>query len=104
VEKLVKFYQASTSELYGKVRAVPQNEDTPFHPRSPYGVAKMYAFWSVINYREAYGMFACKYVPGLIFRGPKGPLSVSCVDPWVLVASCSPTSRREEGGRSLHAR
>ncbi|GFZ52385.1 hypothetical protein JCM24511_10158 [Saitozyma sp. JCM 24511] len=64
-EKLVKFYQASTSELYGKVRMVPQNEDTPFHPRSPYGVAKLYAFWSVINYREAYGMFACN---GVLFN------------------------------------
>jgi GDPmannose 4,6-dehydratase len=51
VDKLVKFYQASTSELYGQVRAVPQNEETPFHPRSPYGVAKLYAYWTVVNYR-----------------------------------------------------
>lgn len=51
VDKLVKFYQASTSELYGQVKAVPQNEDTPFHPRSPYGVAKLYAYWTVVNYR-----------------------------------------------------
>jgi GDPmannose 4,6-dehydratase len=65
LEKLVKFYQASTSELYGKVRTIPQNEDTPFHPRSPYGVAKLYAFWSVVNYREAYDMFACN---GVLFN------------------------------------
>ncbi|ETW03208.1 GDP-mannose 4,6-dehydratase [Aphanomyces invadans] len=68
-----KFYQASTSELFGKVRTVPQNEDTPFHPRSPYGVAKQYAFWMVVNYREAYDMYC---VNGILFnhesprRGP----------------------------------
>lgn len=63
--KHVKFYQASTSELYGKVQEVPQKETTPFYPRSPYGVAKMYAYWIVINYREAYGMFACN---GILFN------------------------------------
>ena len=52
----VKFYQASTSELYGKVQEVPQSETTPFYPRSPYAVAKQYAFWILVNYREAYGM------------------------------------------------
>jgi len=56
MEKTVKFYQASTSELYGKVQAVPQSETTPFYPRSPYAVAKQYAFWILVNYREAYGM------------------------------------------------
>ncbi len=61
----IRFYQASTSELYGKVRAIPQNEDTPFHPRSPYGVAKLYAYWAVINYREAYQMYACN---GILFN------------------------------------
>jgi GDPmannose 4,6-dehydratase len=61
----VKFYQASTSELYGKVQEVPQKETTPFYPRSPYGVAKMYAYWIVVNYREAYGMFACN---GILFN------------------------------------
>ncbi|HBS47677.1 TPA: GDP-mannose 4,6-dehydratase [Candidatus Dependentiae bacterium] len=55
----VKFYQASTSELYGKVQEIPQSEKTPFYPRSPYGVAKLYAHWATINYREAYKMFAC---------------------------------------------
>ena len=68
-----KFYQASTSELYGKVREIPQTEETPFYPRSPYGVAKQYAYWIVVNYREAYGMFASN---GILFnhesprRGP----------------------------------
>ena len=61
----VKFYQASTSELFGDVRAVPQKETTPFYPRSPYAVAKMYAFWIVVNYRESYGMYACN---GILFN------------------------------------
>ena len=59
VNKNIKFYQASTSELYGKVQEVPQKETTPFYPRSPYGVSKLYAHWMVINYRESYDMFAC---------------------------------------------
>lgn len=68
-----RFYQASTSELYGKVREIPQTEETPFYPRSPYGVAKQYAFWIVVNYREAYGLHATN---GILFnhesprRGP----------------------------------
>ncbi|KAH9502648.1 hypothetical protein Btru_074011, partial [Bulinus truncatus] len=61
----VRFYQASTSELYGLVRETPQSETTPFYPRSPYGVAKMYAYWIVVNYREAYNMFA---VNGILFN------------------------------------
>lgn len=61
----VRFYQASTSELYGKVQEVPQRETTPFYPRSPYGVAKLFAYWSVINYREAYNMYACN---GILFN------------------------------------
>lgn len=65
MEKKTKIYQASTSELYGKVQAVPQNELTPFYPRSPYGVAKLYAYWITVNYREAYGMFACN---GILFN------------------------------------
>jgi len=60
-----KFYQASTSELYGKVKENPQNENTPFYPRSPYGTAKLYAYWTTINYREAYGIFACN---GILFN------------------------------------
>lgn len=60
-----KFYQASTSEMFGKVQAIPQNEHTPFYPRSPYGVAKLYAHWLTINYRESYGLFACS---GILFN------------------------------------
>jgi len=65
LEKYIRFYQASTSELYGKVVETPQSETTPFYPRSPYGVAKLYAYWIVVNYREAYGMFACN---GILFN------------------------------------
>lgn len=65
MEKKTKFYQASTSELYGKVQEIPQKETTPFYPRSPYGVAKLYAFWIVKNYREAYNLFACN---GILFN------------------------------------
>ena len=59
MEKKTRFYQASTSELYGKVQEIPQTEKTPFYPRSPYAVAKLYAYWITVNYREAYGMYAC---------------------------------------------
>jgi GDPmannose 4,6-dehydratase len=65
LEKKTRIYQASTSELYGKVQEVPQSETTPFYPRSPYAVAKMYAFWITVNYREAYGMYACN---GILFN------------------------------------
>ncbi|MCA3253650.1 MAG: GDP-mannose 4,6-dehydratase [Pseudomonadota bacterium] len=65
LEKTTRFYQASTSELFGKVHETPQKETTPFHPRSPYGVAKLYAYWIVVNYREAYGMYACN---GILFN------------------------------------
>src|SRR6186713_154359 len=63
--KKTKIYQASTSELYGLVQEVPQSEKTPFYPRSPYGVAKLYAYWMTVNYREAYNMFACN---GILFN------------------------------------
>ena len=65
LEKKTKFYQASTSELFGKVQEVPQKETTPFYPRSPYAVAKMYSYWIVVNYREAYGIYACN---GILFN------------------------------------
>lgn len=65
LEKKTRFYQASTSELYGLVQEVPQRETTPFYPRSPYGAAKLYAYWITVNYREAYGMFACN---GILFN------------------------------------
>jgi GDPmannose 4,6-dehydratase len=65
MEEKVRYYQASTSELYGKVLEIPQNEETPFYPRSPYAVAKLYAFWITKNYRESYGMYACN---GILFN------------------------------------
>lgn len=65
LENRTRFYQASTSELFGKVQEVPQKETTPFYPRSPYGVAKLYAYWITVNYREAYGLFACN---GILFN------------------------------------
>ncbi len=65
MEKAVRFYQASTSELFGKVQETPQRETTPFYPRSPYAVAKLYAYWITVNYREAYGMYACN---GILFN------------------------------------
>lgn len=65
IERTCRFYQASTSELYGKVMEIPQKETTPFYPRSPYAVAKIYAYWITVNYREAYGMFACN---GILFN------------------------------------
>ena len=65
LEKRCRFYQASTSELFGKVQETPQTESTPFYPRSPYGVAKLYAYWIVVNYRESYGLFACN---GILFN------------------------------------
>lgn len=65
LERKTRFYQASTSELFGQVQQVPQNENTPFYPRSPYAVAKLYANWITVNYREAYGMYACN---GILFN------------------------------------
>ena len=65
LEKKTRYYQASTSELYGKVQEIPQTENTPFYPRSPYAVAKLYAYWITINYREAYGIYACN---GILFN------------------------------------
>lgn len=65
LQKQSRFYQASTSELYGMVRETPQTENTPFYPRSPYGVAKLYAYWMTVNYREAYGLYACN---GILFN------------------------------------
>ena len=65
LEKKTRFYQASTPELYGLVQEIPQKETTPFYPHSPYAVAKMYAYWITVNYREAYGMYACN---GILFN------------------------------------
>ena len=65
VNPKIRFYQASTSEMFGKVQAIPQKEDTPFYPRSPYGIAKLYAHWMTVNYRESYGIFGCS---GILFN------------------------------------
>jgi GDPmannose 4,6-dehydratase len=65
LEKKTRFYQASTSEMFGKVQEIPQRETTPFYPRSPYGAAKVYAYWITVNYREAYGLYACN---GILFN------------------------------------
>jgi GDPmannose 4,6-dehydratase len=65
LQKKTRFYQASTSELYGRVQQIPQTEATPFYPRSPYGAAKLYAYWITVNYREAYGLYACN---GILFN------------------------------------
>ena len=65
LEKVTRFYQASTSEMYGLVQEIPQKETTPFYPRSPYAVAKLYAYWITVNYREAYGIYACN---GILFN------------------------------------
>ena len=65
LEKKTRFYQASTSEMFGKVQEIPQKETTPFYPRSPYGAAKVYAYWITVNYREAYGLYACN---GILFN------------------------------------
>src|SRR5262249_47998634 len=65
LQRKTRFYQASTPELFGRTRQSPQNEATPFHPRSPYGVAKLYAYWIAVNYREAHGMYACN---GILFN------------------------------------
>jgi len=65
LQKETRFYQASTSELYGKVQETPQTEKTPFYPRSPYAAAKLYAYWITVNYREAYDLFACN---GILFN------------------------------------
>ena len=73
LEKKTRLYQASTSELYGKVQAIPQNEKTPFYPRSPYSVAKQFSYWIVVNYREAYGMFLSN---GILFNHESPLLSL----------------------------
>ena len=80
-----KFYQASTSELFGKVREKPQNENTPFYPRSPYGVAKLYAYWIVVNYREAYDMYACN---GILFNHESPRRGKTFVTRKIIQAAC----------------
>jgi len=74
VNPKIRFYQASTSEMYGKIHEMPQTETTFFHPRSPYGVAKLFAHWSTVNYRESYGLFACS---GILFNHESGSCSTT---------------------------
>jgi len=84
-EKKTKFYQAGTSEMFGKVREIPQNEKTPFYPRSPYGVAKVYAHWITINYREAYNIFACN---GILFNHESPVRGETFVTRKIVIALC----------------
>ena len=84
-EKKTKFYQAGTSEMFGKVREIPQNEKTSFYPRSPYGVAKVYAHWITINYREAYNIFACN---GILFNHESPVRGETFVTRKIVVALC----------------
>jgi len=84
-EKITKFYQAGTSEMFGKVREIPQNEKTPFYPRSPYGVAKVYAHWITVNYREAYNIFACN---GILFNHESPVRGETFVTRKIVVALC----------------
>lgn len=93
MEKKTKFYQASTSELYGKAQEVPQNETTPFYPRSPYGVAKLYGFWITQNYRESYGMFA---VNGILFNHESERRSVDFVTRKITLAACRIANNMQE--------
>ena len=84
-EKKIKFYQAGTSEMFGKVKEIPQNEKTPFYPRSPYGVAKVYAHWITVNYREAYNIFACN---GILFNHESPVRGETFVTRKIVVALC----------------
>ena len=84
-EKITKFYQAGTSEMYGKVKEIPQTEKTPFYPRSPYGVAKVYAHWITINYREAYKIFACN---GILFNHESPVRGETFVTRKIIIALC----------------
>ena len=84
-EKITKFYQAGTSEMFGKVQEIPQNENTPFYPRSPYGVAKVYAHWITVNYREAYKIFACN---GILFNHESPRRGETFVTRKIVIALC----------------
>ena len=84
-EKITKFYQAGTSEMFGKVQEIPQNEDTSFYPRSPYGVAKVYAHWITVNYREAYKIFACN---GILFNHESPRRGETFVTRKIVIALC----------------
>ena len=92
-EKITKFYQAGTSEMFGKVQQVPQNEKTPFYPRSPYGVAKVYAHWITVNYREAYNIFACN---GILFNHESPRRGETFVTRKIVMALCKIKSGKQK--------
>ncbi len=92
-QKITKFYQAGTSEMYGKVREVPQSEKTPFYPRSPYGVAKVYAHWITINYREAYNIFACN---GILFNHESPVRGETFVTRKVVIGLCKIKAKKQK--------
>jgi GDPmannose 4,6-dehydratase len=92
-EKIVKFYQAGTSEMFGKVQQVPQTEKTPFYPRSPYGVAKVYAHWITVNYREAYNIFACN---GILFNHESPRRGETFVTRKIVIALCRIKQKKQK--------
>ena len=92
-QKITKFYQAGTSEMFGKVREVPQSETTPFYPRSPYGVAKVYAHWITINYREAYNIFACN---GILFNHESPVRGETFVTRKVVIGLCKIKAKKQK--------
>ena len=93
LEKITKFYQAGTSEMYGKVQSIPQNEKTPFYPRSPYGVAKVYAHWATINYRESYKIFACN---GILFNHESPLRGETFVTKKIIKALCNIKNKKQK--------
>ncbi len=93
LEKKTKFYQAGTSEMFGKVQEIPQNEKTPFYPRSPYGVAKVYAHWITVNYREAYNIFACN---GILFNHESPLRGETFVTKKIVSALCKIKKKRQK--------
>ncbi len=93
LEKITKFYQAGTSEMYGKVQTIPQDEKTPFYPRSPYGVAKVYAHWATVNYRESYKIFACN---GILFNHESPLRGETFVTKKIIKALCNIKNKKQK--------
>ena len=93
MQKKTKFYQAGTSEMFGKVAETPQNEKTPFYPRSPYGVAKVYAHWITVNYREAYNIFACN---GILFNHESPVRGETFVTRKIIIGLCKIKNRLQK--------
>ena len=100
LQKFTKFYQAGTSEMFGKVKKIPQDEKTPFYPRSPYGVAKVYAHWITVNYREAYNIFACN---GILFNHESPVRGETFVTRKIVTALCKiKYGKQQNNKRFLH--